>query len=665
MENLETQVAKIEIGNNKQTSTYVFVLAETDPDTLSELFIIVELPLFNPAAAPDCERLAQIIAAALRRSYRKHISENTFENSLTQINEELANLAELGKTHWVGKLNALVSAKTDDNLHISTTGKIHALLLRGGEFISVADSPLVHHPLKTFENFALGKLKLGDTLIFSTSQLFNHLSVDRLKNILRDSSLPAAAQQVIEILQDNAGPEIAFGALMSTQVEPGSIPEFEEEIDLEEYMAASGGWQQWPKRAWSSIANLLRRGAGAAMDLIKNRKRAEVIQLINKNRQNLAAAAENARRNLSPQKFAQFSRTKKFFLISALVLLVALIANIAIGAHYKSVRAKAEQIKNTFAAIGNNLNNVNASYLYGDEANATAALKNIQDQINTLNDLNPTQQQELDNINKQVAELRDKIERKESLEPTAVATLSSADSLIKLPNYFATQTGEAIISYNRGNGNIQDNILKSSETIVRSVPVKPGLAVIYNGTSLMAWNSDTGSLGSPFVQNVPTAERATGLAYYPINRRVYIVDKSAGDVLSFIVGDTNLSKPVVSIDTIDDARRAVDLAVDGAIYLLTDSGRIGKYVSGSPVEFNQPGLFVPISGRGRIYSQSDFKYLYVLDPENRRMLILDKKGGVVKQLVSGQFNNLKDFAIDEKNRIIFVLNDNSLLKINF
>ncbi len=672
MEQLETQVAKIEIGNNKQANTYVFVMAESEPTTGAELFMIVELPLFNPAAAPDCARIAQVIAAALHRSYRKQINENTFENTLTQINEELANLAEVGKTHWVGKLNALVGVKTGDNLYVTSTGKITALLLREGALSTISDSPSIHHPLKTFENFAIGRLKLDDILILSTSQLFNYISIDRLKNLLLAASLPGAAQQVIDILQENAGPEIAFGTLITSEVEPGYMPETSKEVDLQEFVATSDSGAPLSKsvtrrlkQVWLAAASQFGQVGAIAVALVKNRKRVQVMQLIRKNRDTLAALGQNAKQNLSPKRFNQFSRSKKFFFISAVVLFIAIVSNILITAHYKKVKTEAEAFTQQVSQLQNSLNDANAAFLYRDETKAASLLGDMNQKIKDFKNLNQSQQQEVDGIKKQVGELQDKIEHKQSVKAESVATLSNADSLIKLTNYFATQTNGAIISYNRANGSIQDNTLKSSETIVRSASVKNGLAVIYNGTSLINWNTDTSSLGSPFIQNVPTQERAAGLAYYPVNKRVYIANENSGDIVSFAVGDKGMSKPVLSVAGADDARHTVDLTVDGAVYVLTNSGHIAKYLSGKPAEFNQPGLATPLSGDGRIYSQNDFKNLYILDKDNHRILILDKKGNVISQLTSDLFNDLKDFSIDEKTKTIFVLNGNSLLKVGF
>ena len=181
MTELETQVVKIQLGDNKQATSYVYTLAETVDNSGAELYMICELPLFNPAAADECQRIAEAIAASLRRSYRRPSASNTFENALTVINEELGKLQNLGKTHWLGKLNAVLAVKSRSKLSVTSVGKITALLYRDGNFAPITEPGSPHHPLKTFENFSEGKVRLGDLLVLSTSQLFNHISIDRLK----------------------------------------------------------------------------------------------------------------------------------------------------------------------------------------------------------------------------------------------------------------------------------------------------------------------------------------------------------------------------------------------------------------------------------------------------------------------------------------------------
>ncbi len=102
MNDIETQVAKIQIGDIRQANTYVHVVAEKVDVSETELYALTELPVFNPAAQSDCERISEAIAASLCRSYRGSVNSQTFENALASINEDLGKLANIGKTHWIG-----------------------------------------------------------------------------------------------------------------------------------------------------------------------------------------------------------------------------------------------------------------------------------------------------------------------------------------------------------------------------------------------------------------------------------------------------------------------------------------------------------------------------------------------------------------------------------
>ncbi|MBI5530837.1 MAG: hypothetical protein HY918_05095, partial [Candidatus Doudnabacteria bacterium] len=225
MEELESQIAKIQLGNTKASSTYVYIMAEKAAGSSAELYVVAELPLFNPAAEEACERICLAIASTLKRSYKRQISENSFENAISQINEELGKLASLGQTQWIDKLNCILGVKQGHNFNIATCGKVSAFLLRNKEYTDISCSQTQSHPLKTFENFALGKIRLGDLLILSTTQLFNHLSMGRLMDIVSGNNFLTATQTVIELLKENADPQTSFAILLNLQVLPGQTTE--------------------------------------------------------------------------------------------------------------------------------------------------------------------------------------------------------------------------------------------------------------------------------------------------------------------------------------------------------------------------------------------------------------------------------------------------------
>jgi|GEM_PF-928888 len=685
MPELETQVAKIQIGDPKQATAYVYLMAEKIDATETEIYVLCELPLFNPAAQADCERIAEAIGASLKRSYRKTATDATFENSLAQINEELGKLASLGKTHWIGKLNALVAAKRGETLSIATVGKITALLYRDGLFTTVSESAGAPTPLKTFENFAIGKLRLGDLLIFSTTQLLNHISIDRIRQILEGGDLPQAAGAIIEILRENAGPEVACGAILALQVSPGQGRD--EEIDLAPYVAGAAGDPVVESAAAGGLAagdgfagkakNLsgkaLRMAQGfvgrtlpQAISRIRNQPRPDVRQILNKNKAAIGVVNQQFRRatqQFRPETFRGFSNQKKFFFISAAILLAALIASVSITQHYHKTQVAATTAKSDIEQMQKLAGDANANLLYGDEGKARDLLNQLNSQLNGKSSSDKTVQGQLDDLRKQAADLAGKLNKESSPQASTVATLSGANRLIVLPGYLATETNRVIVSYNRATGQTQDNVLKSSEPINYSVATKGSNAVIYNGKELFLWNFQTGLFSSHFSENVPTGDSMVGLRIYPTNSRVYTIDKANNRVLSFLAGDKDISKPVVAIANAGDLSQASDLAIDGNIYLI-NNGTVLKFNSGAKQDFT-PSLPSGLASGAKIYTQSDFANLYILDGGNKRIIILNKKGGLVGTLNLPQLSNMKDFTVEEKGKTIFILNNDALMKINF
>lgn len=668
MTELETQVVKIQLGDTKQATSYVFTLAETIDSSQTELYMICELPLFNPAAATECQRIAEAIAGALRRTYRRPATANTFENALTVINEELGKLQNIGKTHWLGKLNATIAVKSKTRLSVTSVGKITALLYRDNGFAPIAEPSTPHHPLKTFENFAEGKLHLGDLLVLSTSQLFNHISIDRFKNILKRNDLPDAAQEVIATLNDVMGPEVACGTILAQQVAVGSLDN-EEEVDLGAYMIApqvnstkqSADWLDKIKDMGSTAVTIGKNVHKSVANKIKQAPRiAEIVQNKNSAMSVVQNQFKKAAKKVHPETIKGYSKQKKVFMIAAVILLIVVIANVAIAKYFnsspKTVAISTEQITEMEKLV----NDAKAKILYNDEAQAKNMLVTLKEKLNNLGDVPEDQKAKIDDIRNQVEVLDKKLNNTAEANVETIGTLSNSDNLIVLPNYLATESNRTVVSYNRTSASVQDNTLRTSEPISLSAYTQGSQAVIYNGSELLLWNFQTGVIGGAFSTDVPTRDEAVGLTFY--NNRAYILNKSKHQVMRFNVSATAFSQPAVSIDNVNEFAKASDMAIDGDIYIATN-GTILKYNSGVKVDFP-----IGISGLGdktKIYTNADVTNLYVLDPTGKRIVILNKSGAIIQTLTSSQFNDLKDFAVDETSKIIYVLNNNQLLKVSF
>ncbi len=113
---------------------------------------------------------------------------------------------------------------------------------------------------------------------------------------------------------------------------------------------------------------------------------------------------------------------------------------------------------------------------------------------------------------------------------------------------------------------------------------------------------------------------------------------------------------------------AVDMTIDGAIYVLYNNGHIAKFLSGEPQPFEITGLDVPLKNPVAIVSPAeDAPYLYVADAGNQRIVQLSKEGQFIAQFkpktAKGDivFDDLRDMFIHPADGKMYILNGNALL----
>jgi len=127
-----------------------------------------------------------------------------FENALKRLNEDLAQITQEGETDWIGNLNGILAAIVGNNLHFTPTGVALVYIFRDGkvnhltEGLSSEGSQI--HPLKTFSNVISGELKNHDKILIANKELFNHLSMDSVQQIITLNGPAEAGMQISKLL---------------------------------------------------------------------------------------------------------------------------------------------------------------------------------------------------------------------------------------------------------------------------------------------------------------------------------------------------------------------------------------------------------------------------------------------------------------------------------
>lgn len=107
----------------------------------------------------------------------------------------------------------------------------------------------------------------------------------------------------------------------------------------------------------------------------------------------------------------------------------------------------------------------------------------------------------------------------------------------------------------------------------------------------------------------------------------------------------------------------VSWAVDGSIWLLTSSGDVEKYVQGSPQDIDLTGIGGGLSGAKDIFADSETQYVYILDSQQGRVVVLEKDGTYKAEYIGEKIKDATKVVVSESNKKIILLAGSKLYSI--
>lgn len=152
---------------------------------------------------------------------------------------------------------------------------------------------------------------------------------------------------------------------------------------------------------------------------------------------------------------------------------------------------------------------------------------------------------------------------------------------------------------------------------------------------------------------------------YAYAANLYVVDKEAGVIWRYqgsgttFGSGTNWLAPGVS----PDLSLATATTIDGAIWLLSGSGRISKFSTGNPVSFSPTGVFPQLANPNSIYTNEELDFVYILERDKKRVVVLEKDGKYKAQYYSDKLGEATDLAVSEADGKIIILAGDKLFSI--
>jgi hypothetical protein len=146
------------------------------------------------------------------------------------------------------------------------------------------------------------------------------------------------------------------------------------------------------------------------------------------------------------------------------------------------------------------------------------------------------------------------------------------------------------------------------------------------------------------------------------NERLYLMHEGKNQIYRFTRSGKSFTAPYAWVGNPMDFTGAVDISIDGNIYVLSSNGELTKLLHGNKQDFKLDQVEPKIEQAAKLFVSTETDHIYVLEPKNQRLIVYNKKGQFLLQYADHAFNDLKDFAIDDQNKLVYLLNGSTVLK---
>ena len=608
---------------------------------LGSLYILGELKNPTPRNLRLLEKISQLIKDKYYSNYLKS-SEGALKESLKSLNNFLAQELKKDNTEWMGGLSLAVFSLAPlsgpwVNLNLALLGDIKILLLREGQVFDIGKKlegqEIEPYPLKVFSNIVSGKIHEADTILGFTKSIFEVFQtrgiVSKISNEkeLDDKKIKAILKPNREELTNVSG--ICLIVQAQSESQPRSIISFEKKL---EGFSLAG-----LLRCFSRLKNL----AG----LLKRTKKIPV------------------KIPVSSSKLPKVTAFLKKINNKPLVLFLILICLLSIGAflNQRENRKEIQLVKNTLHNIDSEVNRAEELIQSKKEEQADIILRKALRDVSFVIEKNtPLKKTALD-LKKSIEEKLKRLNKVENIDNPNVLVNLSGQKLNFAPYRMVFSSGN-LYFYNPLSDKIYRFEIKENKGTL--IPAKKNITLgIAHHDSVLFFAKPRTLLS---IEGNKIQEKTINLPDFKqgdiFGSNVYFLEPKSGEIIK----QSLLSKNKKSFWLASGTKKAVSarsISVDGSIWVLTKENEIDRYYRGRLKQTLKPKIFPELKNPTKIWTCSSLPYIYCLEPDKKRLIVLDKKGKIVKQYQSEKFNNLLDFAVSEKEKTIYLLNGSEVFSL--
>lgn len=721
----------IDHGESDRSLIHLYI---SNPSPLEErnlgrVFAILEFTEPEPFVEDIIEHLDSTFTHGYYHSSDFDV-EAAFERALHKVNKFVQETVGQRGENWVYNVNALLGVMRGTEVHVAYVGSMEAFLIQGEDIIDIVQKTKSEEikPLKLFTNIISGECAEKNSLILSTSNLLDYLSLEKIRRTIIDSSPDDVIARFENILTEQTtlsniaalviSPQIVSATAMTVEDEDTGLSRADDPIERTAFTNNEDSMDRLIDQErttvelltpsiWPSLKKRITNVVGPKTDerdaqverTSPNYKKSEnqflnVLLLIGKFLKNLGTQIVIGLVFLSKQLYKlvkndssissgignsvsgvkgwwqRLSTPQRIFLLLAVTVLLIFVISLFWRDRSVDKQTQTTEITNALNQVENLLGEIESKKIMNDEAGVRSAVNQADTVLATV----PTDSEEYVargiTLRDQINVLQNEFNKVTTVNAEPIANF--ADSGLTDPVRI-TKIGDNIFAFSGGSNSVTRANLANQQTtsVISGTSSTEAYTTVDNdsaATTLVAIANNTVAQFNPVLEKtspvnitLDSSEQITdfdvfGSRLYVLdaaNKTIYRHDKS-GDVYGS--AKEWLTEPV-------DLSTAVDLDIDGSIYVLSNTGTIRQFDGGTETALTVEELNPSLAGASRLVKPDPASSFYILNPTTQRLVKLSANAELEQQFTSDQFTNLRDVVIDEEAQVAYVLNGTELIRI--
>lgn len=602
----------------RDSSHLVILKTIKKPRSEDQVWLTMELVDFGKFGRAAGQKIIETIEEVFFESADKPYER--FENTLKEINLILKKVQEKKGATSPLEVNAIIAVLSGTHLYLTQSRKAEAYLIRGGKCSLISDE-VNSKSSDTFASIASGDLRDNDKVVLSTQRLLRFFTNSQLAQTF-GNGITESLDMVKERVLDDKDMSVGVSCI-HTKIHSPSTP------GTREKRIGTGTLFVKTKASLQTLRNFVLAKLG--------RKQTEFNQ-----------------------------STILAILVAVVILLVVSVSVLMDGSHNRALR---EEYRLKIESLNQDLHTATTKGYSNDKESANAILDKVERESRGILETNYFRTEALSLLDK-VQETRDSVNntmRVKDIVP--LADLSAKNPAVAALGFLNLDEHFYAFEYNRLYEVILDKVLDpkpidDKEVVTAGAVIDDRGLLVFLTQSGRVIEYENGTFSFPSTEDASWQGGSDITAY---GKNIYLLNPAKNQIYKYTRLRANYSAAnEYNLDA--DLKGALSFTIDGSIYVLKQGGEIVKIFKGNKKDFSIDNLAVDLAGATQIYTSTELANIYVLDPANKRVVVIrkDKNGVAVyhRQIVLETLPEARRIYVNDAENKLYVLTGSKIYGID-